>query len=153
MRIAITVKSVGGKTPLLGARDTDIPAVGSLRELVAALVRTEVAAFNARPVDMSAAGTAEAAPCALLTALSPQQVEEGAAAGKVGFGLRRNPRDQDADAAVETALLAFEDGLFRVFCNDAELRELDAPLRLREGDALTFIRLTMLAGYRWRCCC
>ena len=36
-----------------------------------------------------------------------------------------------------------------VFLNGQELRSLDAPVRLGENDALTFVRLTMLSGNSW----
>ena len=46
-------------------------------------------------------------------------------------------------------MLGFQDGLFRVFLGDTELTELDEQLELQEGDTVTFIRLTMLAGRMW----
>ena len=46
-------------------------------------------------------------------------------------------------------MLGFQDGLFRVFLGDTELTELDEKLELQEGDTVTFIRLTMLAGRMW----
>jgi hypothetical protein len=48
-----------------------------------------------------------------------------------------------------TALQAVEDGLVRIFREDEELTELDAPLSLPEGATLTFIRLTFLTGRMW----
>ena len=37
----------------------------------------------------------------------------------------------------------------RIFQNDTEIAGLDSPVRLREGDCLTFIRLTFLSGRLW----
>lgn len=42
-----------------------------------------------------------------------------------------------------------EDGLFRVFRGMDELTELDREEQFNEGDEITFIRLTMLAGRMW----
>ena len=55
----------------------------------------------------------------------------------------------DVGKSIETAMLGFQDGLFRVFLGDTELTELDEKLKLQEGDTVTFIRLTMLAGRMW----
>ena len=43
----------------------------------------------------------------------------------------------------------FEDGLFRVFLGDRELENLDEKVEFAEGNEITFIRLTMLAGRMW----
>lgn len=76
------------------------------------------------------------------------------------LGKRRNTVDQVPftyavvpgslrELIAETAMLGFQDGLFRVFLGDTELTELDEKLELQEGDTVTFIRLTMLAGRMW----
>ncbi|MFD2875182.1 hypothetical protein ACFTAO_03165 [Paenibacillus rhizoplanae] len=45
--------------------------------------------------------------------------------------------------------MLFEDGLYKVFVQEEECSALDEPLRLEEGDELTLIRFTMLAGRLW----
>lgn len=65
--------------------------------------------------------------------------------GKIAFGINYGGREQAADKAVDNALQAFEDGLYRVFLNDDELEKLDDTIHVNENDTLTFIRLTMLA--------
>ena len=62
--------------------------------------------------------------------------------------VRKSESLQDADEAVKNALLCFGDGLFRMFVNDAELAPED-PLCIKDGDEVTFIRLTMLSGRLW----
>lgn len=47
------------------------------------------------------------------------------------------------------ALLAYKDGIYRVFIGDEEVKELNESLNIKEGDILTFIRLTMLSGGMW----
>ena len=52
----------------------------------------------------------------------------------------------DTGAAVDAALLAFADGLFKVFVADRELAADDAPVALADGAQLLFLRLMPLAG-------
>jgi hypothetical protein len=52
----------------------------------------------------------------------------------------------DTGAAVDAALLAFADGLFKVFVADRELADDDAPVALTDGAQLLFLRLMPLAG-------
>jgi hypothetical protein len=52
----------------------------------------------------------------------------------------------DVDTAVETAVQAFEDGLYVVFVDDQEQAELDAELWLKPDSRMKFVRLTFLAG-------
>ena len=56
---------------------------------------------------------------------------------------------KDRVRALDTAYLAFEDGLYCIFINDEQSEKLDDSLNLKDGDILTFIRLTMLAGRMW----
>ena len=51
--------------------------------------------------------------------------------------------------AKENALQSFEDGLYRIFIGDNEIEGLNTAITLNEGDTLTFIKLTMLAGRMW----
>lgn len=85
----------------------------------------------------------------ILPYLTEQEVQQSAETGKVGFGHVEDTRKPDEQKAIEAALLAFQDGLYRVFLRDEELTELNAPLSLQENDTLVLIRLTMLAGRLW----
>ncbi|MDR2523760.1 MAG: hypothetical protein LBC93_08700 [Synergistaceae bacterium] len=147
MRLLASVKQLGKKKPVIGERELQVPEVSSLRELITAIVRGEVAACSARAAD-SAEGDAET-PVTLLAALSKDEIEDKASAGKVGFGLKYNAKRQNEEDAVENALLSFEDGLYRVFVNDEETQSLNVPLSLKDGDKLTIVRLVMLAGRLW----
>ena len=83
------------------------------------------------------------------TALSREELDSMARVGRITFGIDRNGTPASPAKAVETALQAYEDGLFRVFRNDREITGLDAPLSIAENDTFTFIRLTMLSGGGW----
>jgi len=80
--------------------------------------------------------------------LTDEALADGVKAGKTGFNDRKNENVQDPERAVENALSCFEDGIFRLFINDAEVGFSQSVL-LEDGDEITFVRLTMLAGRLW----
>ncbi|MGN0438537.1 MAG: hypothetical protein ACI4F4_08455 [Lachnospiraceae bacterium] len=76
-------------------------------------------------------------------------IDDMAGVGKIAFGIIYGEKIPDIQETIATAITGFQDGLFRVFINDEEIEELDEPVNLCEGDRVTFIRLTMLAGRMW----
>lgn len=117
----------------------DLPdGISTLRELLTELVKIEVGRYNEKGTDRQ-----------VVPFLTGEEMEKQAEAGKVGFGRIYSDRKADEAKAVENACQCFSDGLVRVFQNEEELTEPDAPLTLREGDCLTFIRLTFLSGRLW----
>ena len=67
----------------------------------------------------------------------------------------------DVNEAIDTAVLAYRDGLVAIFIND-ELVEVSSEqptpteeelkncsIELHENDTISFVRLTMLAGRMW----
>jgi hypothetical protein len=116
----------------------------SARQLIEASVTAEVAAYQARVEEAS-----------LVRVLTGKSLREDLALGAVRLG---GPRDEgpgkatpaevsgvEVTRAVQTALLAFGDGLFKVFVGDDELTE-DADVEVADGAALLFLRLVPLAG-------
>jgi len=69
--------------------------------------------------------------------------------GKFTFGVHYNENAIDEAKAIETAINAVQDGLVRVFKRNDEITDLDAELKITEGDVFTFVRLTMLSGRMW----
>jgi hypothetical protein len=110
----------------------------TLRELLTEVIMQNVKMFN---------GQDEEKP--LISYLTRLEIEDQSASGKVGFGSIYNHKKAHETEAVQTGIQAFVDGLFLVFLNDGEIKELDAPLKISEDDELVFIRLTMLAGRMW----
>ena len=108
----------------------------SLRELITETVKICVADYIAR-MDKGDA------------VLTGEQIDDMAEIGKIAFGIVYGEKKPDADDAVETAVKGYEDGLFRVFRGTEELTELDREEKFDDGDEITFIRLTMLAGRLW----
>lgn len=139
MNIQVTIKSPSRRRSSL--MNQTIALAGepaTLQELLTMLVQSSVHAFIERQNTGS-----------ILPYLTEQEVQQSAETGKVGFGHVEDTRKPDEQKAIDAALLAFQDGLYRVFLRDEELTELNAPLSLQENDTLVLIRLTMLAGRLW----
>jgi hypothetical protein len=118
------------------ALDIDLAAGEvTLRDLVEAVVRAEVAGFAERARMRS-----------MLSVLTDRGLAEGLAAGAVRHGESEAPTDVDPDAAVATALEAHADGVFRVLIDDDPVDDLDALVTLRPDSRLLFLRLVALAG-------
>ncbi|PWU20003.1 MAG: hypothetical protein C5B50_04965 [Verrucomicrobia bacterium] len=107
----------------------------TLRELITRIVREEVQAFEKRQEERK-----------LVRILTETQIESGLEKGRVDSGGRNLHQKVDADAAAGTALQAFEDGLYLVFLDDEEQRDLDKQVFLQHDSKLTFVRLALLAG-------
>ena len=108
----------------------------SLRELIGETVKICVANY----IDRMDKGEA---------VLSKEQIEDMSQIGKIAVGIVYGEKKPDVQKAIETAVQGFEDGLFRVFLGDRELENLDEKVEFAEGNEITFIRLTMLAGRMW----
>lgn len=138
MKLNALVKSPGRKRGV-AARELDLPGMPrTLRELIEQTVQAMVGEFEQRRGGDS-----------LLPYLTEREIGEGAKTGKVGFGAVYGEKAPDERQATEAALLAFEDGLYRVFLRQEEVTGLDAPLTLADGDEVVFMRFTMLAGGFW----
>lgn len=142
--LTISGKALGRRRPLFA--DFSIPIApddadsgdGSttLRDLIDRIVRHEVRSFRERQQDRQ-----------LLRALTARQIDAALETGKVTMGESEvEPQDVDEDAAVGTALVAFEDGLYLVAIDGTEYRDLDRQVFLQPDSRITFIRLTLLAG-------
>jgi hypothetical protein len=115
------------------------PGPVSARRLIEAAVTAEVAAHAARAEEAS-----------LVRVLTDASLRDDLARGAVRAG---GPQEEgfgtvtsvDVSSAVQTALLAFEDGIFKVFVGDDELTD-DADAAIDDGAALLFLRLVPLAG-------
>lgn len=110
----------------------------TLRELLEEIVKIKIQKLSEKQVAVN-----------LATFLTIKEIDLQAERGKVGFSFIYNEKKVDKKEAIQTALQAFEDGLFKVFHNEEEQTELDAALNLQDDDELTFIKLTMLAGRMW----
>jgi hypothetical protein len=107
----------------------------TLRELIARVVRAEVAAFTQRERARR-----------FVRVLSEAEIAEGAARGRIDPGGRPATGLVDAEQAVGAALQGFEDGLYLVVLDGREERDLDAQVYPTAESRLVFLRLTFLAG-------
>lgn len=107
----------------------------SLRSLLTYLVQAEVDAFQVRQSQRR-----------LLRILSPEQIQLGLEEGKIDSGGSELEQSVDVEAAVETALQAFADGLYYVFVDDQQIEQLETPVKLSPRSQLLFLRLVPLVG-------
>ncbi len=140
--LTVTGKALGQRKPLFA--DFSVPPpdeIGdggstTLRDLIARVVRHEVAEFRQRQEDRQ-----------FIRALTAREIEAGAEAGKIDSGGSEvEPQDVDEGQAVDTALQAFADGMYLVVIDGSDHRELDAQVFVQPDSQLTFVRLTLLAG-------
>lgn len=140
MKINVKVKQAGRKHALV-ERELEIDDIGEnplLEDLIKVIVKQQVEEFNVKPTEKN-----------LLSFLSKNEISQQTKDGKVGFGSIYNENKVKLTKAQETALLAFEDGLFSVFADDEEIGSLKDVVKINDSTVFTFIRLTFLAGSYW----
>ena len=107
----------------------------TLRDLIQNIVRAEVGAFSDRQEQKR-----------LVSALTERDIQAGIMRGKVDMGGRDAAQTVEVGGAIDSALLAFEDGLYYVFVDDEQVERLDSEIYLQPDSRVTFIRLVALAG-------
>ncbi|MEH7335407.1 hypothetical protein V7161_22560 [Neobacillus drentensis] len=141
MNIYISLKSLAKRKNFITKQPFEMQKKpNTLRELITQVVTQNVDTFNNKASDPETP---------LINFLSNSDIEQQAQAGKVGFQTLYNDKQADLTRAIETAIQAFKDGLYRVFINDEEAEQLDSPLEVTEEAEVVFIRLTMLTGRMW----
>ena len=139
MDIYVRVKAIGKRKDILAPIPYKLPdGICSLRQLLTAVVQKEVEQYNSKETEGQ-----------LISFLTQQELEDQVKSGKVSFGTIYSDKKADTNKAVTNAIQCWQDGLVRVFMNDVELTELDAPIEITDGAVVTFIRLTFLAGSIW----
>lgn len=150
MTVAVRVSATVTGHRRMGVSEHDLvlalpPGQVTARQVIEASVTAEVAAFQARAEEAS-----------LVRVLTREGLARELTTGAVRTGGPQDPglddtaavdaAPIDTGAAVDAALLAFADGLFKVFVADRELADDDAPVALADGTQLLFLRLMPLAG-------
>ena len=139
MKIYVSVKQVGKKKAYLSDLCYEAPVSSlTLTDLIRLIVTERVKEYNAKKPDSD-----------IVALLTQEDINAQAQTGKVGFGRRLNNKNADPQKAVDAALLAFTDGLYRVFIDEQEIETLDKHLEIYEGSKIAFIRLTFLSGRLW----
>lgn len=141
LMLCVSGKTLGGKRPLFPDWRVPVPEEfhdGSrcLRDVIECIVRREIEAFRERQRERC-----------VERVLFVRDIAEGRAKGKIDSGGRSDEvQEVDADEAVAAALQAFEDGIYLVFIDDEEKRDLDETVFLQQESHLLFVRLTLLSG-------
>lgn len=94
-------------------------------------------------------GLREAQAVAADLPLTEEEIAAQAVEGRVKFAERYGQNNDTPDRALQVMLRAFADGLVRIFVDAGEVTDLDAPLSLKEGSEVVFLRLTLLTGLMW----
>ena len=137
MKIIVNVKGLSRKKVIHQEEVELINKISTTKDLITELVKINVEKFNKKIDDKN-----------ILSIMTNEYIAEAVRAGKIGDEVHGDKK-ANLEKALDTAYLAFEDGLYCIFINDEQSEKLDDNLSLKDGDILTFIRLTMLAGRMW----
>ncbi len=110
----------------------------TLKNFLHLVVTQQVEQFNAKADQES-----------ILPFLSPSELDEMSTHGKVTFGQLHNPEKANVEKAIETAIQAFEDGIYLVVIDGENKEDISEKIDLKDVAEVVFIRLTMLAGSIW----
>jgi hypothetical protein len=144
MNISISVKQLGQKHPLLQEKSIALAIenpVITTQQLIESIVDHQVQLFHASSFEFEDEDKIHLPKENYLPILTDT--------GKAGFGAIYNHNKVNLIKAQETAIQAFEDGLYAVFYGDDQLETLTEQIDLSQNKAITFIRLTFLAGSYW----
>ena len=137
MKIIINVKGLSRKK-VIHQEEVELKnKISTTKDLITELVKINVEKFNKKIDDKN-----------ILSIMTNENIAKAARIGKIGDEVHGDKK-ANLEKALDTAYLAFEDGLYCIFINDEQTEKLDDSLNLKDGDILTLIRLTMLAGRMW----
>ena len=137
MKIIINVKGLSRKK-VIHQEEVELKnKISTTKDLITKLVKINVEKFNKKIDDKN-----------ILSIITNENIAKAARIGKIGDEVHGDKK-ANLEKALDTAYLAFEDGLYCIFINDEQSEKLDDSLNLKDGDILTLIRLTMLAGRMW----
>jgi hypothetical protein len=141
MQIKFSIKQLGKKRAFIDSQSIEIAGnygQYSLKEVLSRIVSQQVETFNQKRSEKS-----------LFNFLQETDIQDQAAKGRVRFGAVYNETQADVEKAIETVLLAFEDGIIAVFVDDEQIDLINQPIQVSQNSTFTFVRLTFLAGSIW----
>ena len=137
MKIIVNVKGLSRKK-VIHQEEVELKnKISTTKDLITELVKINVEKFNKKIDEKD-----------ILSIMTNENIAKTARIGKIGDEVHGDKK-ANLEKALDTAYLAFEDGLYCIFINDEPTEKLDDSLNLKDGDILTLIRLTMLAGRMW----
>ncbi|WP_338999132.1 hypothetical protein LC560_04140 [Fusobacterium animalis] len=137
MKIIVNVKGLSRKKVIYQEEVELKNKISTTKDLITELVKINVEKFNKKIDEKD-----------ILSIMTNENIAKAARIGKIGDEVHGDKK-ANLEKALDTAYLAFEDGLYCIFINDEPTEKLDDSLNLKDGDILTLIRLTMLAGRMW----
>ena len=137
MKIIVNVKGLSRKKVIHQEELELKDKISTTKDLITELVKINVEKFNKKIDEKD-----------ILSIMTNENIAKAARIGKIGDEVHGDKK-ANLEKALDTAYLAFEDGLYCIFINDEQTEKLDDSLNLKDGDILTLIRLTMLAGRMW----
>lgn len=137
MKIIVNVKGLSRKKVIYQEEVELKNKISTTKDLITELVKINVEKFNKKIDEKD-----------ILSIMTNENIAKAARIGKIGDEVHGDKK-ANLEKALDTAYLAFEDGLYCIFINDEQIEKLDDSLNLKDGDILTLIRLTMLAGRMW----
>ena len=137
MKIIINVKGLSRKKVIHQEEVELTNNISTTKDLITELVKINVEKFNKKIDEKD-----------ILSIMTNENIAKAARIGKIGDEVHGDKK-ANLEKALDTAYLAFEDGLYCIFINDEQTEKLDDSLNLKDGNILTLIRLTMLAGRMW----
>ena len=137
MKIIVNVKGLSRKK-VIHQEEVELKnKISTTKDLITELVKINVEKFNKKIDDKN-----------ILSIITNENIAKAARIGKIGDEVHGDKK-ANLEKALDTAYLSFEDGLYCIFINNKQSEKLDDSLNLKDGDIITFIRLTMLAGRMW----
>lgn len=137
--VYISIKRLGKRQPIIERQAFSLSQhffeTPTLRNFIKTVVEKEVTTFNEKVEQNS-----------LLPYLDEATLAKMAQHGKVDFGDTYNQQTTILEEAVQTAIQAFEDGLFMVLIDGANCKRLNQKIKFRENSEVVFLRLVALAG-------
>jgi hypothetical protein len=133
--VIVEVRVVGQPGEVVDRDFADLAGETTLRQLLASLVRDEVAGYEVRRQAQQ-----------VLRVLTPADLASGHTTGRFRSGGRSTPPAPVPDVAIARALEAFHDGLYLAVLDGAQVEDLDAPLHVTVSSRLRLVRLVALAG-------
>ncbi|MCU0445127.1 MAG: hypothetical protein MUE85_09425 [Microscillaceae bacterium] len=141
MQIKFSIKQLGKKRAFIDSQSIEIAGnygQYTLKEILSRIVSQQVETFNQKRTEKS-----------LFNFLQETDIQAQAENGRVRFGAVYNETQADVEKAIETVLLAFEDGLIAVFVDDEQIDLISQNIAINPNTTFTFVRLTFLAGSVW----
>jgi hypothetical protein len=137
MNLSLSVKQIGRKKALT-TRDYSLGNFTSqptLQELLERIVTLEVNAFRERQADHQ-----------FLRVLTESQLLEASETGKISLGGQELKQAVNTEQAIQTAIQAFQDGLYYVFHGENQIEYLSDVVNLELRQDMMFLRLVALVG-------